>query len=108
MLTPRQVATLRAALLYWQEEMCPHGNEAMQSYLEPAGLDPLSEEETAELRDRLSSNVRYAVYDMAKERLDGPELFLDIQEAKLAAGGANLATVILPAAISPGDGHQGR
>jgi hypothetical protein len=103
MLTPRHVATLRAALLFWQEEMCPHGQEAMQPYLESSGLEPLSEEETADVRDRLSSNVCYAVYDPARERLDGTELFLDISEAELAAGGQMLATVILPAAISHGD-----
>lgn len=102
MLTPRQVATIQAALLFWQEEMCPYSREVMQPYLEPAEIEPLATEETIELRDLLCSNVRYAVYDAVRERLDGPELFLDISEAELAAPGATLATVILPTTISNG------
>ena len=75
----------------------------MQPYLEPAGIEPLNIKETIELRERLCSDVRYAVYDAVPERLDGPELFLDISEAELAAPGATLATVILPTAISSGN-----
>ena len=96
MLTERQVATLRAALLYWQEEMCPHGELGMQPYLESPGLEPLSAAETAELRDRLNRNVCYAVYDSAKKRLNGSELFQEYQEAQLAAGSLTVAAVLLP------------
>ena len=59
--------------------------------------------ETAELHEHLSSNVRYAVYDSARGQLEGTELFLDIHEASLAVGGENLATVIVPSAITQED-----
>ena len=96
MLTERQVATLQAALLYWQEEMCPHGESGMRPYLESPGLEPLSAAETAELCDQLKHNVCYAVYDSAKERLAGSELFQECQEAQLAAGSLTVAAVLLP------------
>ena len=96
MLTPRHLATIRAALLYWQEEMCPHGATAMRPYLEPPDADPLAADEVAQVRQALKTDVRYAVYDPIRNRLDGAEFFADYEEADLAAGGLAVASVILP------------
>lgn len=41
MLTRRDLATVRAALRFWQEEICPHGAEAAQHYLRSSGVTPL-------------------------------------------------------------------
>ena len=102
MLTQRQVATLRAALLFWQEEMCPHGSEVMRPYMDAVNNTLLNSVEITELRDQFKRDVRYAIYDSAKERLDGLELFQEIQEAEMAAGGRMLACVILPASFAAG------
>jgi hypothetical protein len=34
MLDARETTTILAALLYWREEMCPHGREVMQPYFD--------------------------------------------------------------------------
>jgi len=46
MITTRELATVRAALRFWQEEMCPHGQTAMQAYLD-CDERPLSAAEVA-------------------------------------------------------------
>jgi hypothetical protein len=55
--TARELATLLAALLYWKEELCPHGPDIMRPYLaclELAHLEPLAAGEI----DRLSARLR--------------------------------------------------
>lgn len=56
MLHPREAATVLAALLFWQEEMCPHDPAVMRPYFETlglAGIEPLSADEINELSARL-------------------------------------------------------
>jgi hypothetical protein len=56
MLSPREAATLMAALLFWQEEMCPHDPAVMRPYFETLGLhdvEPLSLTEITQLSQRL-------------------------------------------------------
>ena len=96
MLTPRHLATIRAALLYWQEEMCPHGSEVMQPYFEMEQREPLSREEIAQLRAGLEQSLRYAVYDGTLNQLASAELFLNYATAKIAAGGLGVAIVVIP------------
>jgi len=98
MLTPQQLATIRAALLYWQEEMCPHAEETMQSYLGTKDSQPLTAQEIAELRTCfLPPNVRYAHYHRQLRRLGSTQLFLTgdlaMHEAKRKIA---VATVLLP------------
>ena len=57
MLTPREAANILAALLYWQEEMCPHAAAVTRPYFETldlADFEPLSASEI----DKLSLKVR--------------------------------------------------
>ena len=59
-LSSRELATLLAALLYWQEEMCPHGREIMRPYFETLELqqfEPLSAEEIREVSRRLRAGL---------------------------------------------------
>ena len=56
MLTKRETATMLAALLYWREEMCPHGLSIMRPYFKSIGqprVKPLSAREIAALSKRL-------------------------------------------------------
>jgi hypothetical protein len=56
MLNSREAATLMAALLFWQEEMCPHDPAVMRPYFETLGLyrlEPLSAAEITQHSKRL-------------------------------------------------------
>lgn len=56
-LSPRELATLAAALLYWREEMTSHGRWIMLPYMREIGAGktlPLNRRELA----RLPSNSR--------------------------------------------------
>ena len=60
MLTNREAATVCAALLYWQEEMCPHEESVMRPYFESLGLEqsePLSTTEIRQLIRRLKKSA---------------------------------------------------
>lgn len=99
-LTARHIATVRAALLYWQEEMCPNGTGVMRPYLDPPGVRPLSAVEISGVRDLLASGVRYALYRPGQGRLASTELYPTDQVAKSAAGDLAIATVILSGAAT--------
>lgn len=56
MFTQRETATLLAALLYWREEMVPHGRTIMRPYFTAIGMaraKPLSGVEIDKLSERL-------------------------------------------------------
>ena len=55
MLNERMIATILAALQFWQEEMCPHGPTAMQPYLPPGQPTPLVTAEIDQLREALAN-----------------------------------------------------
>ena len=55
-LSARERATILAALLYWQEEMCPHGGPIVRPYFQTLQLErfePLTTKEVRELMRRL-------------------------------------------------------
>ena len=80
MLNQRHLATIGAALLFWQEEM--HDEDLMRPYLEPADTEPLSSDEVAELRQLLANaTVRYALFDRDSGWLADTELFGSVEEA---------------------------
>lgn len=93
--TSRELAAIRAALLFWQEEMCPHGAALMRPYLEPAGVEPLAAAEIDSLRRVLRpENVRYALYDAPSGRLVTTRLFT-ADEAALAAGEESVVVTVV-------------
>ena len=57
MITPREVATILAALLFWQEEMLPHDPLVMRPYFETLGLGDFEPLDVAEIHD-LSTRLR--------------------------------------------------
>jgi hypothetical protein len=100
MLTSRQLATIRAALRYWQEEMCPHGAPAMRPYLGSQEIEPLDATELAQLRRRfLPAAIRYALYQRKSRELLSRQLFTTAKAAaEQIKQHLSLATVLLPAA----------
>ena len=59
-LSQREVCTLLAALLYWQEETVPHGRHIMRPYFRQLGFPhavPLNRRELARLSDRLQKQL---------------------------------------------------
>lgn len=97
MLTRRQLTTLRAALQFWQEEICPHGEAAARPYLETSNIAPLTTDEINELRDRFDlMNLRYATITADQSRLTETTLFSTLEEAEILAGDGRIATIILP------------
>ncbi|MGE3407568.1 MAG: hypothetical protein AB7I37_12185 [Pirellulales bacterium] len=60
MFSDRELATMLAALLYWSEEMSPHGVEIMRPYfddLELGHVEPLSADEITELMRRMRGGL---------------------------------------------------
>ena len=93
MLADRELATIRAALAYWRDEMTPHGIEPQAPYFDQEGPEPLSGGEIEQLRARLREDVvQYArTVDARSLRL------LSRQEAVAAASaGENLLLVLAP------------
>lgn len=75
-ITTPELATVRAALKYWQEEMCPHPTAIQEPYFDDPVKDFLSPQTIEQLRESLQANaVRYAVWDPLTEKLAGLELF---------------------------------
>ncbi len=60
MYTKRETATILAALLFWREELCPHGVRIMRPYFKSVGMPrvkPLSADEIKILSARLRADV---------------------------------------------------
>ncbi len=98
MLTASQLATIRAALTFWEEEMAPHGVDAMRPYVDLPGVEPVPADELRSLRERFArDSVRYAVCDRTLQQLAGMELFTSSDDARQQAGPDDLVvTVLLP------------
>lgn len=61
MLNLRETATILAALLYWREEITPHGRSIARPYLQQFGLEavmPLSDAAIRRLCRRLQRSLR--------------------------------------------------
>lgn len=95
LLTQRHLATVRAALLYWKEEIAVFEPEIALPYLEDRSLRPLEVDEVEQLRVRFE-NVRYVAYSQKLDNLLSLELLLAQQEEDLVLQEKSIATVILP------------
>ena len=102
MLTTRHLATVRAALQYWHEEMTPHGGDVMRPYFDVSNVEPLTANECRELRQMLrDAEVRYALYDPTRGRLAKLRLAQSLDEAQRRARRAQqVATVLIPVPAS--------
>ena len=99
MLTRRQLETIRAALQFWREEICPHGEAVARPYLDSNQIPPLAANEVDELRDRFDPPaLRFAVIAPDHSRLQRTALFTTVEEAEGLAAGGRIVTIVLPAA----------
>ena len=96
MLTPHQVvAVIRAALLFWQEEIAIHEPGVGYSYWEDQPYDPLSPDEVAELRRHLRF-VKYVRVDPKTHSFVTTDLLSAADLAESAISPRVIAIVILP------------
>lgn len=92
MLTRRHLVTLRAALLFWQEEIAVHEPAVAMPYLDEPDIQPLSAAEIESLREQLRK-VRYALFDRQSDRFLALDLLpTDVEPEQIS----DVATVILP------------
>ena len=98
MLTARHLATVQAALLFWEEEMATNPPDFMRPLLDPPGMEPLSVVEVQKLRERFDPrSVRYAVCDSRSDALTETRLFSDSEEARQQTAAVEVVvTVLLP------------
>lgn len=83
MLTLRDLVTIRAALLFWQEEMCPHGFAITQPYLDSPQIRPLTAKGISRLRRQLQRRrVQYALYNPIHKRLATDRAFSSLAIAR--------------------------
>jgi hypothetical protein len=96
MLTPHQViAVIRAALLFWQEEIAIHEPGVGYPYWEDQPYDPLSPDEVAELRRHLRF-VKYVRVDPENGSLLTTDLLSAADLAASALPPRQVAIVIFP------------
>ena len=97
MLTPRVLAAIRAALLFWMEEMAIHNPEVARPYWDTASFEPLSVTELEALRNQLTF-VHYVAYDPVQGALTSTRLCTAADVDVAAVASSNWATVLLPPA----------
>ncbi len=96
MLTPHQViGVVRAALLFWQEEIAIHEPGVGFCYWQDQPYDPLSPDEVDELRRHLRF-VKYVRVDPENGNLSSTGLLTASEVAALAIPPRQVAIVILP------------
>ena len=96
MLTPHQViAVIRAALLFWQEEVAIHEPGVGYFYWHDQPYDPLSPDEVAELRRQLRF-VKYVRVDPENGKRSTTDLLSAAEIAALAIPPREVGIVILP------------
>ena len=97
-MTTNDLATIRAALRYWQEEMCPHPAVIHQPYFDVPGIEPLTAQAIERLRERLHpSAVRHVFWNPLTGALAGGELFASPDVIPPPSDpGLQVALVLLP------------
>lgn len=97
MLSDTQLATVRAALHFWRDEICPFGGEVAGPYFDVPVEKYLSSRQVLILQQRFdSAAVRYVPYNRSTERIAAPLLFKDRRIARrLARDGFVVGTVLI-------------
>ena len=98
MLTQTHLAVLRAALQFFDEELGPHGINAMRPYFDEPHDDEISRRDLAQLRDILRTcEVRYVCCDLTGTRVmhTGLHASADVARSFAADQVDQVATVLL-------------
>lgn len=98
MLTERDLAVLEAALMFFDEEMTPHGPAASAPYFGRTMVPPLGRDEVRRLRQRLRFlDLSYLCYEANTGRITSAFLFADAADAKASTrnSSALVGTVLL-------------
>jgi hypothetical protein len=104
LLTKLDLAVLRAALQFFDEEMSPHGLDLAAAYFDRPLEAPLSPAEVRALRQRLVyGDLKYVVSADDGGRAISDEFFADREtaEALAAAVSGIVAAVLLPQLDAP-------
>jgi len=81
LLTTQHLALQRAALQFFEEELCPHGPDAMRSYFDEPFTRTWKTDEVRELRNFLKTcELGYVRYDRESGRLRNRTVFDAIEE----------------------------
>ena len=97
MLTKRHLAIIRAALLFFDEEMSPHGPDVARPYFEEPLAEELTVDEVGQLRELLRTvELRYVCCDETGATVPSQEL-LTFEQAQNIPNllDSRLATVLL-------------
>ncbi len=100
MLTHPQVALLRAALQFFDEELGPHGINAMRPYFDEPPDNEISRSDLAQLRETLRTcEIRYVCCDLAGTQMMHTGLYASVDIARSFAVDHvdQVATVLLMA-----------
>jgi len=96
MLQERELATIRAALQFWREEIVPHGEELARPYFDVDQVVPLSDPEIQDLQDQFQpARVRYARLVVGGSTLATVDLFENPEPSQQST--SPVATILLPA-----------
>ncbi len=85
MLTPKQLAVLRAALQYFQEELVPHGLDALQPYLDGPIEGDITAADVRQLQQFLrNAEIQYAAVSLTVPRQMESTLYMSLDAASAA------------------------
>jgi len=75
LLTKRHLALIRAALLFFDEEMSPHGSDVARPYFEEPLAEELTVDEVGQLRELLQTvELRYVCCEETEATVPSQEL----------------------------------
>ena len=87
MLTPHDLAVLRAVVTYFEEELGPHGVESMRPYFVEPVPETWSTRDLTRLREFLSTcQMRYVACDQASLEVVDTKLYETVSELRALVG----------------------
>ena len=98
MLTPHDLAVLRAVVTYFEEELGPHGVKAMRPYFADPVPETWSTRDLTRLREFLSTcRMRYVACDQASLEVADTKLYETVSElqALVSSQDCRVAAVLI-------------
>ena len=101
MLTPKHLAVLRAALQYFQDELVPHGLDALRPYLDGPMEGDITGADVRQLQQFLrDAEIHYAAVSSAAPRQMDSKLYMSTEAASAGLRDDSwqvVAVLIMPA-----------